>query len=105
MAQLSPGGSGQLTDPDGRQWTVRRRRLDLRIVRRLLRRTDLPALLGESGGFQLRWLSTDDRPRIWEHIRHRYAGPGGLSNHATDYTGYEFTAEDGGRLLYIEERC
>ena len=105
MAQTNPGHSGHLTDPDGRHWTVRRSRLDLRVVRRLIRRTDIPVLLGESGGFRPRWISVDDRPHLWEHIRHRYAGPSGVSNDTVDYMGYEFTADDGSRLLYLEERC
>jgi hypothetical protein len=74
VAQLSPGGTGQLTDPDGRQWTVTRRRLDVRVVRRLLRRADIPVLLGEGGGFRLRWVASSERPATWEQVRNCYAG-------------------------------
>jgi hypothetical protein len=106
VAQLSPGGAGQLTDPDGRQWTVARRRLDLRVVRRMLRRADVPVLLGEGGGFQLRWVASSERLAIWERVRDCYAGPSGSpSSCAIEYMGYEFATANGDQLLYLEQWC
>jgi cell wall assembly regulator SMI1 len=105
---LSPGSSGELVDPDGQRWTVRKRRLDPRTVRRLLKRHDGLVLFGEAGGFQLRWIPPAERPALWERVRHCYAvsrsgrPPGDC---AMDYTGYEFTTADQRRLLYLEESC
>lgn len=104
--RLSPGSSGEMVDPDGRVWTVRRKKLDLRVVRNLLRRADLPLLIGGSGGFDLRWVGAEDRADVWARIRHNYAGPGGgESSSRPDYMGYDFEDDEGNRLLYLEEWC
>ena len=103
--RLSPGSTGELLDPDGHAWTVRRKRLDLRTVRNLLRRADLPLLIGEGGGFDLRWVAADERANVWPRIRHRYAGPGGQSSSRPEYMGYDFEDDEGNRLLFIEVWC
>jgi hypothetical protein len=102
----SPGTSGELTDPDGRHWTVHRARLDPRIVRRMLKRADTPVLLGGAAGAHLRWITPHERPEIVERIRRCYARPGtGQRACDIEYMGYEFSKPDGTRLLYIEEWC
>jgi hypothetical protein len=107
MARPSPGVSGQLVDPDGRRWRLSRGRLDLRIVRRLFKDQNTPVLVGEAAGAQLRWISPEQRPRLLEQVRRCYAHPGHGRSSGCDieYMGYEFTAPDGARLLYLEVWC
>jgi hypothetical protein len=100
---LSPGSGGPLVDPDGRPWTMTRRRLDLRIVRRAMRSADRLVLLGEDGGSDLTWVGQDQRPALWARMRDRYLGPGGTEY--GDYSGYEFVNDDGDTLVYIEVWC
>jgi len=106
-ATPSPGTRGLLVDADGRQWRVRRGRIDLRIVKRLIRRLDVVVMLGESGGFGLRAVPADERGRLWETVRHAYAGPGARPSVTgdVDYLGYEFTRDGGAVMLYLEQRC
>jgi len=101
--RLSPGSGGPLVDPDGRSWTMNRRKLDVRIVRRALKSPDGLVLLGETGGFDLRWVGPEQRPALWEQVRGRYRGAGGDIN--ADFMAYEFVHADGGRLVYIELSC
>lgn len=102
-AQLSPGSGGPLVDPDGWTWIRTRQRLDLRLVHRAIRDSGRLVLLGENGGFSLRWVRPEERASLWERVRHRYAGPGGNSQ-KSDHIGHEFVAADG-RLVYIEVSC
>jgi len=102
-SRLSPGSGGPLVDPDGRSWTLARRRLDIRVVRRAFRNADRRLLLGESGGFELRWVDSDERADLWQKIRTNYAGPGG--RHFGDVTGHEFVDADGYGLVYVEVSC
>jgi hypothetical protein len=106
LAAPSPGASGQLLDPDGRHWQVRRRHLDLRIVKRLIRRPNVVVMLGESGGFRLRTVAAHERGQLWEVVRHAYAGPGGRQpvTSGIDSMGYEFMRDDA-VMLYLEQRC
>ena len=86
---------------------MKRKRLDVRTVRSMLRHDDLPFLLGESGGFDLRWIAPEDRSARWEEIREAYVGTR-RSNRAVgsfEYLGHEFTNEAGDRLLYVEVWC
>ena len=86
---------------------MKRKRLDVRTVRSLLRHDEVPFLLGESGGFELRWIAPEDRSALWEEIRQSYVG----SSRATrtvgsfEYLGHEFTNDDGDRLLFVEVSC
>jgi hypothetical protein len=106
LAAPSPGASGQLLDPDGRRWQVRRRHIDLRIVKRLIRRPHVVVMLGESGGFRLRTVAAHERGQLWEVVRHAYTGPGGRQpvTSSIDYTGYEFMRDDA-VMLYLEQQC
>jgi hypothetical protein len=102
--RLSPGSGGPLVDPDGRPWTMTRRRLDLRMVRRALRVEGRLVLLGDGGGFSLRWVEPAERACLWDQVRRSYAGPGG-DNPSGDYLAYEFADSHGRSLTYIELRC
>lgn len=101
--RLSPGSGGPLVDPDGGLWTMTRRRLDLRVVRRALRSVDRVVLLGENGGFDLCWVGPEHRSALWARLQDRYVGPSGAVD--GDYSGYEFVNNDGDRLMYIEMWC
>jgi hypothetical protein len=102
----SPGSRGELVEPDGRRWLVRRRRLDLRLVKRLLHRAEVAVVLGEAGGSRPRRVAASERIALWEEVRRAYAGPGGSDQtvDGPDYLGYEFTGDDGAVLLYLEQR-
>jgi hypothetical protein len=80
-----------------------RRRVDLRLVRRALRHAERRVLLGENGGFTLRWVGAGERAGLWQQLRGNYAGPGGATG--GDYMGYEFVNSDGEQLMYIEIWC
>ena len=103
----SPGASGELTEADGHRWLVRRRRIDLRVVKRLLRRADVVVVLGEAGGFRPRRVPYPERASVWQVVGRAYAGPDGPHQavSGTDYTGHEFTDTEGTIMLYLEERC
>lgn len=99
--RLSPGSGGPLVDPDGVVWSMTKRRVDLRVVRRALQSDSAVVLLGDSGGFDLHWVAPDQRPELWERVRKDYRGPGGGVD--GDHTGYEFVNHVGARLLYLEK--
>jgi hypothetical protein len=61
-------------------------------------------LLGEDGGFTLRWVGSEDRASLLARVRNRYAGPGGDFQRG-DYMGHEFADADGRQLVYIEMSC
>lgn len=102
---ISPTTTGELVDADGHRWILRRRRIDLRIVRRLLHRTDVVVMLSESAGLQPRLIPAHERPPVWETVRRAYAGPGGPDQiiDGSEYLGYEFADNDGTTLLYLEQ--
>jgi hypothetical protein len=95
--------SGSLIDPEGTTWTVTRRRLDLRIVRRALRSGNYLVVLGHCAGGDLSWVGSEQRAALWEQVRSCYRGPGG--DELGDYMGDEFGAADGRRLVYLEALC
>ena len=101
--QLSPGSGGPLIDPDGVVWSMSRRDLDLRVVRRALRSSDLKVLLGTGAGFDLCWAAPDQRTVLWQELRknywHRSSGTQGA------FAAYEFVNDAGAHLLYIEKSC
>ena len=86
---------------------MKRKRLDVRTVRSLLRHDDVPFLLGESGGFDLRWIAPEERPALWDEIRPSYVGTHrpNRTRGPFEYQGHEFTNDDGARLLYVEVWC
>jgi hypothetical protein len=102
--ELSPGSGGPLVDPDGGTWTMSRRRLDLRLMRRALRADATERLLlGESGGFDIRWVEPAERPQLWRQLRDGYNGPGSTSQ--GPYAGYTFVDAAGREIVYIEVSC
>jgi hypothetical protein len=105
MVVLSPHGSGQLADPDGHLWTLNRRRLDPRTVRSMMKRSDVPILVGEGGGSVLRWVADADRSAFTDEVRRCYALPLNASDGPLQYMGHEFTDEVGQRLLYLDTWC
>lgn len=70
-----------------------------------MRRRDVPVLLGESGGFDLRWVMDEERVTLSELVRRNYALVAESATSDSVYMGYEFGDEAGQRLLYIEEWC
>lgn len=100
----SPSAVGELVEPDGRRWRIRRRRLDLRVVKRLMHRGDVVVMLGESGGLRPRRVPKGERAAVWETVRRSYAGPGGPnpSIGAREYMGHEFGDDSGGVMVYLE---
>lgn len=105
MIDLGPHGGGLLTDPDGRQWQLRRRRLDPRTTRSMIRRTDIPVLIGESAGAILRWIPGSERESFAKEVHRYYGLPLNSAGSPTQYVGHEFSNGTGNRLLYIETWC
>ncbi|WP_203911336.1 hypothetical protein [Rhizocola hellebori] len=103
IERLSPGSGGPLVDPDDVVWSMTKRHVDLRVVRRALRSDSALVLLGEGGGFDLHWVMPDQRLALWERVRRDYHGPDcvGDGTHA----GYQFMNQDGARMLYLERWC
>ncbi|MER7760754.1 hypothetical protein [Streptomyces sp. NPDC097619] len=98
-AGLSPSASGELTDASGCRWTRKRGPLDARLVKRLVRGAD-EMILGDGAGEVLRSVAPQARDAEWERIKDRLDSPD-----PGTFQGYEFTAEDGRTLLYVEEFC
>lgn len=101
-----PGTDGELYDADGRRWLPHRRRLDLRVVRRLLHRADTVILLGGPPGSPPAPVAPYERAGLWAAVRRAYGGPGGPDPtiDGTDYIGHEFRDGRGGVLLLLEQR-
>ncbi|MBB5872623.1 hypothetical protein F4553_006057 [Allocatelliglobosispora scoriae] len=104
-APADPTMTGEYVDSDGHRWVLRRRRIDLRVVRRLLHRSDVVVVLRD--GLQPRPVPGHERAAVWDAVRRSYAGPGGPDQviGSIDYMGYEFTGDGGAVLLYLQERC
>jgi hypothetical protein len=102
-----PAATGELVEPDGRRWRLRRRRIDLRVVKRLIRRADVVVVVAESAGAQPRRIADHERAALWETVRRSYAGPGGpdLRIGAREYLGHEFGDDDGRVMLYLDVWC
>ncbi|MFI8458116.1 hypothetical protein [Kitasatospora sp. NPDC085464] len=94
----------QLTDDTGTAWQLRKRRIDLRAVRRLMKDRAATVILGESGGTRPRLVADSERPLLWAAVRDGYRGPGG-SPSASRYLAHEFRAGTDRRMLYVEEHC
>jgi hypothetical protein len=102
---LSQDGTRQLSDPDGRLWTVRRFRLDPRTVRSMLKRPALQILVDTGDPSRFRWLPHQERASFAEMVKHCYGLPLNASNCAIQYVGHEMTTHDDERMLYIETWC
>ncbi|GAA2030013.1 hypothetical protein GCM10009839_32050 [Catenulispora yoronensis] len=93
-----------LIDDAGDAWQLRTKRLDLRVVRRLIKDKAAVVVLGESGGTRPRLAVDDERSILWGKLKDSYMGPGGEWSTGR-YLAHEFHAEAGHRMLYIEDHC
>lgn len=93
-----------LVDDEGTRWVLHRRRLDIRVVRRLVRDPAAPLVWGDVGGLVPRPVCAGERDGAWERIKGEYAGPGGVGPGGR-YLAHEFRADPGRRLLYVEDHC
>lgn len=96
---LCPGSFDQ-----GTSWVLHRKRLDLRVVRRLVKDACTPVIWGDMGGTSPRLTAETERPMLWDRIKGDYKGPGGTSPTGR-YLAHEFRAEPGRRMLYVEDDC
>ncbi|MDX3236378.1 hypothetical protein PV392_11920 [Streptomyces sp. ME03-5709C] len=108
--QRFPANPDSLTDPvtlldeHGIHWVLHRKRLDLRVVRRLIKDSNTPVIWGDMGGIVPRLTTEGERPALWGRVKDEYKGPGG-SWPAGRYLAHEFRAEPGRRMLYVEDHC
>jgi hypothetical protein len=93
-----------LLDDQGTSWVLHRKRLDLRVVRRLVKDATTPVVWGDMGGTSPRLTTETERPMLWDRIKDEYKGPGGTSPTGR-YLAHEFRAEPGRRMLYVEDNC
>lgn len=96
-------GPVTLVDEHGVAWTLHRKRLDLRIVRRLAKDQATPVVWGDMGGVSPRPLPESERPELWPRLKDQYRGPGGTSSGR--YLAHEFRAAPDRRMLYVEDHC
>lgn len=101
-----PVATGELVEADGHRWRLRRRRLDLRLVKRLLHRPEVVVLLCEPEAGSPRRVPVQERGQLWDQAQRAYAGPGACGHpvDGPEYLGHEFTDGDGQTLLYLEAR-
>lgn len=94
----------RLEDDNGTTWQLHRKRIDVRVVRRLLNDATATVILGERGGTHPRPVGAAERAALWGKIKGDYLGPGG--DWATGrFLAHEFRADTGRRMLFIEEHC
>ncbi|TWF90403.1 hypothetical protein [Kitasatospora viridis] len=94
----------RLLDDTGTAWLLRKRRIELRVIRRLIKERATTVVLGESGGTRPRPVADDERPVLWERIKDGHPGTGG-NRAAGGYLAHEFRTETDRRMLYVEEHC
>jgi hypothetical protein len=94
----------QLLDDAGTAWQLRKKRVDLRAVRRLMKDHAAVVVLGESGGTRPRLVADGERPLLWDKVKNDDKGPGG-GRTTGRYLGHEFRAAADRRMLYLEEHC
>ncbi|MFJ9948248.1 hypothetical protein [Kitasatospora sp. NPDC091207] len=101
---LRPVAARGFTDADGCYWRLARGPLDPRRAKRLAVRADVMSMGEYYDGHVERWLprflTEAERPAAWLAARARFD--------AADlpiYEAYEFTADDGRVLLFIETYC
>ncbi|MER5935238.1 hypothetical protein [Streptomyces sp. NPDC002054] len=93
-----------LLDEQGTCWVLHRKRLDFRIVRRLVKDAGTTVVWGDMGGISPRLAAEAERLMLWTRIKDECKGPGGTWSTAR-YLAHEFRAEPGRRMLYIEDHC
>ncbi|WP_327286864.1 hypothetical protein [Streptomyces sp. NBC_01198] len=97
-------GPVTLVDDQGTSWVLHRKRVDLRVVRRLVKDPGTPVVWGDMAGIVPRPTTDAERPGLWIRIKGAYRGPGGDGS-AGRYLAHEFRAESGRLLLYVEDDC
>lgn len=100
----SLNGPVTLLDDEGTRWVLHRKRVDLRIVRRLVKDDATSVIWGDMGGICPRPVPETERPALWGRIKNEYLGPGGACSTGR-YLAHEFRAEPRRRMLYIEDHC
>ncbi|MFF7251179.1 hypothetical protein ACFZBU_45860 [Embleya sp. NPDC008237] len=100
----SLNGPVTLVDEQGIRWVLHRKRLDVRVVRRLVKDHATPVIWGDMGGITPRIVPEAERPALWGRIKDEYLGPGGTGPMGR-YLAHEFRAEAGRRMLYVEDHC
>ncbi|XIE77177.1 hypothetical protein AB6O49_00355 [Streptomyces sp. SBR177] len=93
-----------LVDEQGTCWTLHRKRLDLRVVRRLVKDATVTVIWGEMGGIVPRAVDAAERSLLWPRIKDAYKGPGGAGEDGR-YLAHEFRADSGRRMVYVEDHC
>jgi hypothetical protein len=93
-----------LLDDQGTTWVLHRRRVDLRIVRRLIKDAATTVVWADMGGIRPRPTTGTERSALWDRIKNDYRGPGG-SGSTGRCLAHEFRAESGLRMLYVAEDC
>ncbi|GAA4965349.1 hypothetical protein GCM10023205_32120 [Yinghuangia aomiensis] len=96
-------GPVALVDEHGVAWTLHRKRLDLRVVRRLVKDRATPVVWGDMGGTSPRSLPESERPALWPRLKDGYRGPDG--NSSGRYLAHEFRAGPDRRMLHVEDHC
>ncbi|QKW18707.1 hypothetical protein HUT16_06210 [Kitasatospora sp. NA04385] len=101
---LPPVAARGFADVDGRRWRLARGPLDPRRAKRLAVEADVMSMgvhYDESADRWIpRFLPEAERPGAWLEARAGYAVDG-----LPSYLAYEFTAEDGRVLLFVETFC
>jgi len=99
-----PVNDGGFTDADGCYWLLARGPLDVRRAKRLAVTADRMTMGTEyderAERFLPRTLTEDERPAAWLEARARFG-----ARTTPIHEAYEFTAEDGRVLLFIETYC
>lgn len=93
-----------LLDEEGTNWVLYRKRLDLRVVRRLIKDARTAVVWGDMGGINPRTTAEAERPGLWALIKDDYKGPGGAWSTGR-CPAHEFRAEPDRRMLYVEDHC
>jgi hypothetical protein len=66
-----------LLDEQGTAWVLHSRRVDLRVVRRLVKDATTTVVWADMGGIRPRPTTGTARSALWDRIKNDYRGPGG----------------------------
>ena len=105
----NPLESGELVDAEGVMWRLRRADLDRRLAVRLIK-SAAEVVVGESGGLSVKWVDPATINQLWNAISPQYVDSTDESGkigwpEKPFYVGYEFSDENGRRLLFLKEVC
>ncbi|GAA2741855.1 hypothetical protein [Kitasatospora cinereorecta] len=96
----APQGAEEIRDDLDRQWRYVRGPLDIRAAKRLVL-TAHAVITGHLPGWGLARVETEDRRGYWESVK------AGLEsrNAAVHYVAYEYVADGGEKLLFLDTFC